>query len=88
MTGPRSPALTGDWQDVEAAARSRSKIHSLPDGGLAVLMVSHHPDAARHIDERTAFVQGGRILEMGETDRALGASRSPELRAYLGDAPG
>ena len=55
---------------------------------LAVLMVSHHPDDARFIAERTAFVHGGRILELGETRRVLGDSRSPELRAYLGDAPG
>ena len=58
------------------------------DRGLAVLMVSHHPDDARHIAERTAFVHGGRILELGATERILGASRSSELRAYLGDAPG
>ena len=58
------------------------------DRGLAVLMVSHHPADARHIAERTAFVHGGRILELGETEHVLGASRSPELRAYLGDAPG
>ena len=58
------------------------------DRGLAVLMVSHHPEDARHIAERTAFVHGGRILALGETDRVLGDSRSPELRAYLGDAPG
>ena len=56
--------------------------------GLAVLMVSHHPGDARHVAERTAFVHEGRILELGETERVLGASRSPELRAYLGDAPG
>ena len=54
------------------------------DRGLAVLMVSHHPDDARHIAERTAFVHGGRILELAETVRVLGAFRSPELRAYLG----
>ena len=58
------------------------------DRGLAVLMVSHHPDDARHIAERTAFVHGGCVLELGETDRILGESRSAELRAYLGDAPG
>ena len=58
------------------------------DRGLAVLMVSHHPDDARHIAERAAFVHEGRIREVGETKRVLGASRSPELRAYLGEAPG
>ena len=58
------------------------------DRGLAVLMVSHHPDDARHIAERTVFVHGGEILESGATADVLGASRSPKLRAYLGDAPG
>ena len=58
------------------------------DRGLAVLMVSHHPDDARHIAERTVFVHGGEILVSGRTEDVLGASRSTELRAYLGDAPG
>ena len=56
--------------------------------GLAVLMLSHRPDDARHIADRTAFVHVGRILEPAETARVLGDFRSPELRAYLGDAPG
>ena len=74
------PALRHEMLDLLGRLRT--------DRGLAVLMVSHHPDDARHIAERTAFVHGGRILELGETERVLGASRSPELRAYLGDAPG
>ena len=74
------PALRHEMLDLLSALRR--------DRGLAVLMVSHHPADARHIAERTAFVHGGRILELGETDRVLDASRSPELRAYLGDAPG
>ena len=73
------PALRHEMLDLLGALRS--------DRGLAVLMVSHHPADARHIAERTAFVHGGRILELGETEHVLGASRSPELRAYLGDAP-
>ena len=74
------PALRHEMLDLLSRLRR--------DRGLAVLMVSHHPDDARHIAERTAFVHEGHILELGETDRILGASRSPELRAYLGDAPG
>ena len=74
------PALRHEMLDLLSALRR--------DRGLAVLMVSHHPADARHIAERTAFVHGGRILELGETDRVLDASRSLELRAYLGDAPG
>ena len=56
--------------------------------GLSVLMVSHHPGDARHIAERVAFVHEGRIRELGDTESVLGASRSPELRSYLGVAPG
>ncbi len=74
------PALRHEMLDLLGRLRK--------DRGLAVLMVSHHPDDARHIAERTAFVHGGRILELGETERILGDSRSPELRAYLGEAPG
>ena len=74
------PALRHEMLDLLGRLRT--------DRGLAVLMVSHHPADAHHIAKRTAFVHGGRILELGETDRVLGASRSPELRAYLGDAPG
>ena len=73
------PALRHEMLDLLDRLRS--------DRGLAVLMVSHHPGDARHIAERTAFVHAGRIVELGETDRVLGAARSPELRAYLGDAP-
>ena len=74
------PALRHEMLDLLSALRR--------DRGLAVLMVSHHPGDARHIAERTAFVHAGRILELRETEQVLGASRSPELRAYLGDAPG
>ena len=74
------PALRHEMLDLLSVLRS--------DRGLAVLMVSHHPADARHIAERTAFVHGGRIAELEETGRVLGASRSPELRAYLGDALG
>ena len=74
------PALRHEMLDLLSALRR--------DRGLAVLMVSHHPADARHIAERTAYVHGGRILELGETKHVLDASRLPELRAYLGDAPG
>ena len=74
------PALRREMLDL----LNRLRIHR----ELMVLMVSHHPDDARHIAQRTAFVHDGRILEVGETARMLGASQSPELRVYLGDAPG
>ena len=73
------PALRQEMLDLLDRLQSERR--------LAVLMVSHHPDDARHIAQRTAFVHQGRILEVGATERVLGASRSAHLHAYLGDAP-
>ena len=54
-----------------------TELSPAPAGAAASLLT------ARAVRERCH-----RILEIGETDRVLGTSRSPELRAYLGDAPG
>ena len=50
---------------------------------LTVLMVTHDPGDARYAGGRTAFVQGGHVVLVDETDRVLG-SQMPEVRAYLG----
>ncbi|MFO1349709.1 MAG: thiamine ABC transporter ATP-binding protein [Gammaproteobacteria bacterium] len=73
------PALRREMLDLVDALRRRE--------GMTVLLVSHHPDDARRIAGRTAFVQAGRILRMDHTARLLDDPTLPELRDYLGDAP-
>lgn len=52
--------------------------------GLTVVLVSHHPDDARRIAERSAFLHDGRILTVDRTAYLLDTPGLPELRAYLG----
>lgn len=52
--------------------------------GRSVLLVSHHPEDARRIAERTAFVQDGQIRAEGPTEDLLVRAVPPEVVAYLG----
>jgi len=72
------PALRREMLDLVAALRVRA--------GLTVLMVSHAPEDARRIAERTAFVHAGRVLAEGPTASLLDAPSAPEMVAYLGAA--
>jgi thiamine transport system ATP-binding protein len=70
------PALRREMLDlVGELQRSRN---------LTILLVSHHPDDARYIAARTAFVHDGRILAVGRTEDLLQRSCLRELREYLG----
>jgi len=51
---------------------------------LTVVMVSHQPEDARRIAQRTAFVADGRVLIEGPTADLLDDPPIPELAAYLG----
>lgn len=72
------PALRREMLDLVNALRAAQD--------LTVLFVSHHPEDARAAATQTAFVQDGRILQVGPTE-AMFRHPTPELRAYLGDAP-
>ena len=52
-------------------------------GGLSVLMVTHDPDDALAVSERTCLVAEGRVADPAPT-RALFDDPPPALRAYLG----
>jgi thiamine transport system ATP-binding protein len=51
---------------------------------LTVVLVSHQPEDARRIAQRTAFVSDGRVLIEGPTADLLDEPPIPELAAYLG----
>ncbi len=70
------PALRREMLDLVDSLRRQA--------GLTVLMVSHQPEDARRIAERTAFVFEGRVLAEGPTAAMLDAPPVSELAAYLG----
>ena len=54
---------------------------------MAALLVSHLPQDAQIASARTAFVAGGRIVEVDSTDRLLQQTEIAEIREYLGLTP-
>ena len=54
--------------------------------GATLLMVSHQPDDARAVAERTAFLADGRIVAVRPTAELLAARDIPALTEYLGAA--
>lgn len=71
------PALRREMLDLVKALQS--------DRRLTVLLVSHQPDDALYMASRTAFVHGGRILQVAASRDLLDGLAGPELRAYLGE---
>ena len=53
--------------------------------GLTIILVSHHPEDARLLAQRIAFVWEGRILAEDPALELLDRPDLPELRDYLGE---
>jgi thiamine transport system ATP-binding protein len=71
------PALRREMLDLVRALQAARK--------LTVLLVSHQPEDALYAATRTAFVHGGRVLQVGATRDLLDGAAGGELRAYLGE---
>jgi thiamine transport system ATP-binding protein len=54
------------------------------DRGLTIMMVSHLPDDAARIAERTAFIEAGRVVGVYETEALTGDAPPSEIEGYLG----
>jgi len=53
------------------------------DRGLTIIMVSHLPDDAAWIAERTAFIDAGRVIGVYETDLLFSDTPPPEIAEYM-----
>jgi peptide/nickel transport system ATP-binding protein len=54
---------------------------------LAYLFISHDLSVIRHVTERVAVMQAGRIVERGPTERVLALPEHPYTRALLDALP-
>ena len=52
--------------------------------GMTVLMVTHHPDDARAIAGKIAFLEDGRVEAFESTDRMFSGAAPASFRAYIG----
>jgi thiamine transport system ATP-binding protein len=69
------PALRAEMLDLVDRLRKAQ--------GLTVLLVTHDPNEAAKIANRTAFVSGGKVVLYDRTQSVLG-SLHPAVREYLG----
>lgn len=70
------PALRREMLELVAKLQSEQ--------GLTIVMVSHHPDDARILAQRTALLWEGEITAVADTVQLLDHTDLPQLRAYLG----
>lgn len=90
VRAPTCPLLLLDEPFAALGPAQRREMLDLIEGlrkthGLTVVLVSHHPDEARHAARLCAFLEAGRIIAMDTTAKLLARSDLPGLTAYLGE---
>jgi polar amino acid transport system ATP-binding protein len=73
-TSALDPELVGEVLEV---------IRSLASEGMTMLIVTHEMGFAAHVANRIAFIDAGRIVEVGEPREVLHESTEPRLRTFL-----
>jgi lipopolysaccharide transport system ATP-binding protein len=58
--------------DLYFRHRCMRKVHELRARGITILFVSHSAGDVKAIGDRTMWLDGGRIVDIGETDRIIG----------------
>lgn len=74
--GSLGPALRQSLLELVATEQARTN--------MTVIMVTHEPEDARRIAERTVFLEAGRVVAEGPTAEILGSDAPSQVRHYLG----
>jgi polar amino acid transport system ATP-binding protein len=69
--------------DPELIAEVLDVVRELAKGGMTMLIATHEMGFARDVADRIAFLDGGRILEIGPPAQLLGEPREPRTRQFL-----
>jgi polar amino acid transport system ATP-binding protein len=69
--------------DPELVAEVLDVIRELAAGGMTMVIATHEMGFARDIAGRIAFLDGGRILELGPPEQILREPREPRTRQFL-----
>jgi thiamine transport system ATP-binding protein len=57
----------------------------LIENDMIMLIISHNPQDCLSLCARTAFIDQGKIYQIGETNTLINNKNDPKLRIYLGD---
>jgi polar amino acid transport system ATP-binding protein len=69
--------------DPELVAEVLDVIRELAAGGMTMIIATHEMGFARDIANRVAFLDAGRILELGPPEQLLREPREPRTRQFL-----
>ena len=69
--------------DPEMIKEVLNVIRGLVDDGMTMIIVSHEMNFAREISDRIAFLENGRILEIGTPDHIFNRTDNQRVREFL-----
>ncbi|MGY0063703.1 amino acid ABC transporter ATP-binding protein [Streptomyces sp. LZ34] len=69
--------------DPELVGEVLTVMKDLADSGLTMIVVTHEIGFAREVADRVAFMDGGRILEIGSPAEVLDSPRHARTRTFL-----
>jgi polar amino acid transport system ATP-binding protein len=69
--------------DPELVAEVLDVVRELAKAGMTMLIATHEMGFARDVADRIAFLDGGRILEVGPPSQLLAEPREPRTRQFL-----
>jgi polar amino acid transport system ATP-binding protein len=69
--------------DPELIAEVLDVVRELAKGGMTMLIATHEMGFARDVADRVAFLDAGRILEIGSPREVLSEPREPRTRQFL-----
>ena len=69
--------------DPELIAEVLDVVRELARSGMTMVIATHEMGFARDVADRVAFLDGGRILEMGAPGMILSEPREPRTRQFL-----
>ena len=74
-TSALDPEMIGEVLDV---------MKTLAKEGMTMVVVSHEMGFAREVADRVAFLEDGRLLEVGPAESVIDSPSKPETRRFLG----
>jgi len=70
--------------DMESTLAAEGLIQKYcAETGCAVLLITHSIGQARRLSDRLLFLQGGKLIEQGQTSQLLSAPQCEETKRFL-----
>ena len=69
--------------DPELVGEVLAAVRDLKGEGMTMLIATHEMSFAREVADRVAFLDGGRIAELGTAEQVLSEPRHPATRRFL-----